>query len=201
MDGCQQRNRQRRPGFTIVEAMVSISLAALAASVLLLGISATVSTTDDALNKTIALGMARQLIDEVVGTRYLGVGDSPYDTTLKPSATQAATGTRALFTDNADYNGFRGNAAPVDLWGKPLGQDDGAGGLRPANFQANTQMFERWRQEIDVYYVAEGNLTVPATAPTDYRAVEVRIVYQDPKRGPQILAKLRRVIAYVPPLP
>jgi type II secretory pathway pseudopilin PulG len=200
--GCRERQRaRRRSGFTIVEAMVSISLAALAASVLLLGINATVGTTDEAMNKTIALGMARQLIDEVVGTRYLGTGDTAYDAALKPSPSQAATGTRALFTDNADFNGFRSSGAPVDPWGKALGQDDGFGGLRPASFQADAQMFSRWRQEIDVYYVAEADHATPASGPTDYRAVEARIVYLDPQRGPLVLVKLRRVIAYVPPLP
>jgi type II secretory pathway pseudopilin PulG len=200
--GSRARPRgNRRWGFTIVEAIVSISLAAIAASVLLLGVNATVNTTDEALNKTIAMGMARQLLDEVVGTKYLGTGDTPYAAVLGPSASQAATGTRAGFTDNADFNGFRSSGAPVDTWGVALGQDDGAGALRTLNFRADTQRFARWRQEIDVYYVSDTNLAVASASPTDYRAIEVRIVCLDPRRGSQLLAKLRRIVAYVPPLP
>src|SRR5574340_36006 len=98
----------KRPGgFTLVEALTSIALAAMAGSVLLLGANTSVQTTNDALQQTIAYGMAQQLIDEVVGCRYMDLGGSPYDLTPKPSAPEAVAGNRQLFDDIGDFNGYR----------------------------------------------------------------------------------------------
>ena len=61
---------------------------------------------------------------------------------------------------------------------------------------------QNWRQEVDVYYVSDTNLTTPLPAgqTSDYRIVEVRVIYNDPKSGPLTLAKIRRVVTYVAPL-
>jgi prepilin-type N-terminal cleavage/methylation domain-containing protein len=48
-------------GFTLVEALVSIAISAIAGSVLLLGTTASLQTTDDAMQRTIAYGM-RQIL-------------------------------------------------------------------------------------------------------------------------------------------
>jgi len=55
---------------------------------------------------------------------------------------------------------------------------------------------------VDVYYVSESNLSTKlATGQTsDYRVVEVRITYNDPAQGTQLLATLKRVLSYVPPM-
>ncbi len=160
--------------FTLVEALLAISVAALAGSVLLLGITSSLQTTNEALQQTIANGMAQQLMDEVVGGRYHDVDD---------------------------YDGVR-RQPPTDPWGIELGKDDGEGGQRHPDFQAPAGFFDNWRQEIDVYYVGESDLTtaLPAGQIRDYRAVVVRIVYVDPERGERVLAELRRVVAYVPPI-
>jgi type II secretory pathway pseudopilin PulG len=187
--------------FTLVEALLSISVAALAGSVLLLGITTSVQTTDEALQQTIADGMAQQLMDEVVGGRYMEFGCTPYDTVLQPDAAEAVTGTRQAFDDIDDYNAVR-SQPPTDLWGIVLGQDDGEGGERHPAFQAPAAFFDHWREEIDVYYVGEADLSTPLPAGqlSDYRAVVVRIVYADPQQGERVLSELRRVVAYVPPL-
>ena len=64
-------------------------------------------------------------------------------------------------------------------------------------------MIRQWRQEVDVYYVSEADLSksLPKGQVSDYRAVEVRIVRVDSDRGNRVLASLRQVVAYVPPLP
>ena len=188
---------QASRGFTLVEAMVAISLAALAGSALLLQLNSSTQSTEYALKETIAAGMAQQLLDEAVGVRYCSGTNTAYQTTLGPSG--APTASRQSFTVSGDFNGYR-RTLPVDPYGVALGLDDGQGGLRPAAFRAATNRYVQWRQEVDVTYVSEGNWSVPAAAPTDYRAVEVRIMELDPQRGPLLLTKLRRVIAYVPPL-
>jgi type II secretory pathway pseudopilin PulG len=188
-------------GFTLIEALVSIALTAIAGSVLLLGTSASLETTNDAMQRTIAYGMAQQLMDEVMGCRYMELGGSPYGNPPGPTASEAATGTRQLFDDIGDFNGYRCQP-PKDFYGIALGTDDGQGGQRYSAFQLSTSYLQNWRQEIDVYYVSDTNLTtqLPANQTSDYRAVEVRIVYNNPNSGPRTLATIRRVVAYVAPL-
>ena len=153
------------------------------------------------MRRTIAYGMAQQLMDEAVGCRYMDLGGSPYDTTLQPSTAEAATGNRSLVDDIGDFNGVR-SQPPKDFYGVALGTDDGQGGQRNPAFQCSGSFLQNWRQEIDVCYVGDANLTspLPAGQTSDYRAVEVRVIYNDPNRGPSTLAKIRRVVTYVAPL-
>ena len=198
--GCGQE-RRRAGGFTLIEAMAAIVLTTIAGSALLLGTSASIQNTNDAMRRTIAYGMAQQLMDEVVGCRYMELGGSAYDTVLKPSATEAATGTRAQFDDIDDFNGYRCQP-PKDYFGVALGADNGQGGQRNPNFQSSSGFLQNWRQEVDVYYVSDTNLNdrLPAGQTSDYRAVEVRILYNDPATGSMPLAKIRRIVTYVAPL-
>jgi prepilin-type N-terminal cleavage/methylation domain-containing protein len=188
-------------GFTLIEALAAIVVAAIAGSALLLGTTASIQNTDDAMRRTVAYGMAQQLMDEVVGCRYMELGGSPYDTTLQPTASEAAAGTRQPFDDCGDFNGYR-SQPPKDFYGAALGTDNGQGGQRNANFRCSSGFLQNWRQEIDVYYVSDTNLTsrLPAGQTSDYRAVEVRIIYNDPQSGPMQLAQIRRVVTYVAPL-
>ena len=198
--------KTKRGAFTLIEALAAIALTAIAGSALLLGTTASIQNTDDTMRRTIAYGMAQQLMDEVVGCRYMELGSSPYDSTLKPSASEAAAGNRSLFDDSGDFNGYR-SQPPKDFYGVALGTDDGQGAARNANFrnsnfQCSGSFLQNWRQEIDVYYVSDTNLTsrLPAGQTSDYRAVEVRIIYNDPRSGPMPLALIRRVVTYVAPL-
>ncbi len=193
--------RRASRAFTLLEALVAISMAALAASVLLSGINASVKVTDDAMYETIAMGMAQQLMDEVLGCRYVEYGGSAYLTTLGPTSAEASGGTRQYFDDIGDFNGVA-SRPPVDAWGVELGQGDTAGALRHASFRLPSGFFARWRQEVSVCYVNDSNPSVALASGTtsDMRAVQVRIVYVDPQRGERQLALLRQVVVYVPPL-
>ena len=195
--------RRTRPpaAFTLVEALVSITIASLAASVLLLGSTSSLRSTTEALQQTVAAGMARQLMDEVVGGRYAALGSGGHQIWLGPSSYEEQGSGRERYDDIDDYHGFQ-SSPPEDPWGIEIGKDDGEGGERHPGFQAPAGFFDHWREEIEVYYVAESDLTarLPAGQVSDYRAVEVRIIYDDPDRGRRELASLRRDVAYVPPL-
>jgi len=185
----------------MVEVLVAITITALAGSILLLGITTSLQTTNEGLYSAIAQGLAEQLADEILGCRYMELGASGHQTILCPSPSEASTGTRELFDDIDDFNGFSSQPL-VDSYGILLGKDDGTGGERDPACQAPLQLLENWRQEVDVYYVSESDFTTPLPSGTtsDWRAVEVQIVVDDPDRGPRVLATVKRVVTYVPPL-
>jgi len=172
-----------RRGFTLVEAMIAISLAALAGSVLLVGINASVTVTDDELNETIALGMAQQLMDEIVGNRL----------------TATTTAGRSNFDDIFDYANYQ-STPPVDRWDVTLGTDDGEGGRRHASVRATSALLRRWTQKVLVYPVDPSNPSVQISSSSTNTcfAVEVRILNADPQGVTKELARLRRVLARSP---
>ncbi len=191
------KNRRLRNAFTFVEALAAITITAIAGSALLLGVTSSLQNTDQAMRATIAYGLAEQLMDEAVGCRYVALGGNPYAATIGP----APAGTRQSFTEIGNYNGYR-SQPPTDPYGIPLGADNGEGSLRNAAFQCRPAFLANWRQEVDVYYVSDADLTTRLSAglTSDYRCVEVRIIDVDPRSGTKTLATIRRVVAYVPPL-
>ena len=191
-----------RRGFSLAEALIAIAIAAIAAGALLLGTHASMQNAEEAWKRTVAAGMAQQLMDEIVGNKYCAYPDNPYETQLGRSPWEAAGTGRERYNDIDDYNGLR-IQPPSDLWGVRLGIDDGQGGVRHLAFQAPTAVLDRWRQEVDVYYVNENNPSqrLASGQVSNARAVEVRIMENDPQRGWRQLARLRRIVAYVPPPP
>jgi len=188
-------------GFTLVEALVAISLTAMAGSVLLLGFTSAVETTHEAMQETIAQGIAGQLADEIVGCRYMAVDTTPYQVSLGPSAWEKTPGTRERFNDIDDFHGFAAGP-PEDPWGVPLGIDDQAGDERHPSFQVEDGYLDDWREEVKVYYVDPTDLSTPLAhgVTSDYRVVEVTIYYDSPDGRTLELAGVRRVVAYVPSL-
>ncbi len=188
-------------GFTLVEALVAISITAIAASVLLLGIHASVQTTEEVFRRTIATGMAEQLLDEALGARYHATTVDGYQVSLGPSWWEQEGSGRERYDDVDDYHGVI-DEPPEDLWGIALGTDDGQGDQRHPNFHVPAGFLDDWRQEVEVYYVDPSDFRrrLPYGQVSDYRAVEVRVFYVDPSGGTRELAKLRRVVAYLPPL-
>jgi prepilin-type N-terminal cleavage/methylation domain-containing protein len=188
-------NTQR--GFTLVEAMAALTIISVAASALLLGISSTLESSTAAVEQAIAHGMARQLLDEVASLRYCEPG-SLYGT-LGPGAGERNGASRTGFDDVDDYDGLR-QQPPTDRFGIPLGEENGVGNRRTERHRMPTAFFSRWRQEVDVYYVRPANFSSPVAGTSDYKAVHVRIVRDDPVRGPQELVHLTRIFSNVPSL-
>jgi type II secretory pathway pseudopilin PulG len=186
-----------RRGFTLVEAVTATTLTAVCGSALLLGLSSSLRTTQNNVDQAIAAGMAQQLLDEISGKFWCNPGTNSMPTTLGPTGTDAGP-TRQNYKNIADYNGYSCQP-PQDMWGIPLGTDNGAGGTRPTALQVNSSSFELWQQQVKVYYVSSANFAValPAGQTSDYRAVEVRIFINEPGLGLQQLALARRIFAYV----
>jgi hypothetical protein len=178
--------------------MVAVSITAMAGAAILLGVSASLQSTTSALEQTVALGLAQQLMDEMAGKRYAKVATNPYDSPLAPTTGESAGPGRSEFTNLAAYNGLSSMPA-LDPWGIQLGTDDGAGGQRDPSLQA-AAYFANWQQSVEVYYVDSANLSNRLTAgqTSNYRAVEVHISIQDQSGALRPVLTLRRVFAYVP---
>jgi len=198
---CREVDRSPREGFSLVEAVVALTITAVAGAALLVGISSNVQLTQRAEDRIVAQGMARQLMDEVLGGRYMALNTTPYQTNFGPSAWESQLPTRQRYDDVDDYHNWS-TRPPVDEYGVPLGKDDGKGGQRHPAFCAPSGRFDDWQQEVTVSYVRPTNLDQPlsGTETSDYRAVCVRIVRHDPERGQVELANLRRIVSYVPSL-
>jgi prepilin-type N-terminal cleavage/methylation domain-containing protein len=194
------RAANHRRGFTLIEAMVSTTIAAIAGTALLQGVYGSIASTKTAQEQTIAMGLAQQLMDEIAGKMYCAVRNQPYETTLGPSASESAGVGRSLYNDMDDFNGVR-NSPPNDPWNILLGDDDGHGGSRHPSL-SDSAFLTRWRSEVDVYYVSPTDLKTqlgPGQT-SDYRIVEVRIYVDDFNGARRNLVTLKRVFAYVPTL-
>lgn len=188
-------------GFTLVEALVAISIVATAGTAMMLGISSAMTASYDAMDRTIARGMAEQLVDEVAGRMY-AMGDGHHITTLGASGAERALAGRQ-FNDIDDFNGAGSGMTfqpPVDWQGVTLGLDDGEGDLRHPNFRIASDHFDDWRQEIEVYYVndSDPSIRLSGSSTSDSRAVEVRISQEVAGGAFRELAVARRVFSYIP---
>jgi type II secretory pathway pseudopilin PulG len=194
----RQRSRSIK-AFSLIEALVALSITAMAGAVLLLATEGVLETTNDAVAQTIAQGMATQLIDEVLGTMHSEPGVGPYQTSLGPNNYELAGDGRERFNDTDDFNGYL-TQPPEDCWGKPLGRGNDSGGTRHPAFYAPGHDFDAWRQRIAVYYVnpADPTQRLASNQTSDYRAVEVTIERVEPNGSIRPLAIQRRVFCYVP---
>jgi hypothetical protein len=191
-------NYRPRRAFSLMEALVALSITSLAGTVLLLSVQSSLSTTTEAVDRTIADGVAERMLHEILTRRYVGVGDSALLTTLGPTTSELLGGGTAYFDDVDDYAGY--TAQPLKgAYGEALGTGDDAGNLRLENFRLHTDFFQNWRLRVDVYYVDPSDHTLRSNTPTNYRAIEVNVELVETSGAIFPLATRKRVIAYVPP--
>lgn len=178
--------------------MTAVTIATIVGLAVLTGVNSSLQNTTFALEQTIGLGMAQQLMDEITSQGYARVPSNPYDTPLAPNTGELAGPGRSKFTNLADYNNLA-NLPPLDPWGIPLGNDDGQGSTRNPAMQIGTY-FANWQRTASVYYVSATNLSTQLLAgqTSNYRAVEVHISVQDKTGTLHPVASLRQVFSYVP---
>ena len=201
------RDRLRtRNGFTLIEALVAISIMALAGSVLLLAAQTSLDATDDAGKQAIAQGICDQVLDEIMSHRYMETGEAYDKNVLNANAGESI---RQLWDDTDDFNSY--SVQPIqDTYGQTLGNGDDAGGQRHPNFKVVNGFFAKWRLRVDIYYVSSTDLSQRLDSPpvaaggnltttSGYRCAEATVEYQDTDGTYRTLAKGRRVYAYMPP--
>ena len=192
------RANATRRAFSLVEAMVAITVLALAGSVLLLAVDTSLQTTTEAVDRSIADGLAQQLLDEITLNHFMEPGTSSQGE-LGPTGWEASGSGRERFNDTDDYHGFA--AEPAEgVWGEPLGTGSGDGAARPSAFQVPGGYFESWQQRVEVYFVNPSDPSIRLTSgASDYRAIEVHIEEIQADSTVRSLASRKKVMAYVPP--
>lgn len=194
---CARVTADRR-AFTLIETMTAMAILALVGGTLMANMAATTNTAQEAVDRAIGLGMAQQLLDEICGMKYAESLGTEYDTGLGPGSPEVSAGARKQFDDIDDYLGVS-TSVPTDRWGIALGADNGKQGTRLAAFQAPSTYFTGWRQQVDVFYVSDTNLSTKLTSGTSsHRKIEVRITAAQADGRVRELAYVSRVVAYVP---
>ena len=189
--------RRRTVGFSLIEALVALTLLAVAGAVMLQATDATLVTVDYQYETMVAQGVARQLMEEICSRRFHELGTDPYRVAPGPSNWESAGDGRSRFDDVDDYANYK--TRPVlDLWGQPLGSEDGEGGLRAAAYRAPRTYLDRWRVRVRIGYTdaIEKAPDWSGSQPGPYRVIRITIhrVEDDGRRIR--LARLQRVVAY-----
>jgi type II secretory pathway pseudopilin PulG len=188
-----------RQGFSLIEALMALTITSMAGAVLLLGAQSSLDATVEAVDRTIADGIAQQTIDEILTKRYTAPAGNPLTTALAPTLSEIlGTGGTALFSETDAYAGFV--AQPIKgLWGENLGTGDDSGNLRLDNFRVRSDYFNNWRLRVDLYYVDPSNHTLTSTTPTNFRMIEVNVELMRSNGSAFPLANRKRLITYIPP--
>lgn len=187
-----------RRAFSLVEALIALSITSLAGSVLMLSVQSSLDTTLTAVEQTIADGIAQQTLDEILTKRYEAPGDSPLDTVLGAATGELLNGGTALFDDADDFAGYI--AHPLKgQHGEILGTGDDNGNLRLQNFRVRSEFFQNWQVRVEMYYVDPNDHTVKSNTPTNFRGIEVHIELEKSDGTIFPLSVRKRVIAYIPP--
>ena len=196
--------RSQSKGFTLIEAMLALSIVSIAGSAILVGLANSIDSTVESVDRTVALGMAQQLMHEIEGKRYAGAGLGPYQaaSSFGANSTERAGLERERYDDLDDFDGYTtsANSAPTDPWGIALGQDDADGDSRHTSFRIASDLYTDWRYDVQVYYVDPDDLSQSNSSgsTSDYRAVEVRVYIDDADGSAREIASLRKVFSYVP---
>ncbi len=210
-------NRQSffRRGFSMVEALVAVSVTTIAGAALLTSIGAAVRSSTDATHAAVARGLAEQLMDEIAASRF---PDST-TTTLSSAITRTPLSatylwgsrmTREAFDDIDDYDGWT-RRPPVDRQGHRIGTEGALiqGGRRKWHYprlfhmRPDGRFLQSFTREVQVERIRPdtgSDWTVVSRA-TDYRRVTVRVKYTDAESHTTTLAEISRIFSYVPAAP
>jgi type II secretory pathway pseudopilin PulG len=186
-----------RSAFSLIEALTSLTIMSFAGAVLLLSVQSSLDTTIKAVDRTIADGIAQQMLHEILTRRYTPASGSPLDLLAGLLSPSAGSGTSS-FTAISDYAGY--TAQPLQgMYGETLGTGDDSGNLRLQNFRVRSDFFQNWKLRVDEYYVTPSDHTVKSSTATYFRAIEVHVDYIQPSGAALPLAARKRVVTYVPP--
>ncbi len=187
--------RTRRPGISMVEALVAVTVTTIAGAALLTSIGAAVRSSTDAAHLAVARGLAEQMMDKIAAVRF------PDDDIQQPSPT-----TRENFDDIDDYNGW--SSSPVqDRNGRALGTEGDAAAsgaeFRPTSLRPDTRFLNRLTRRVEVERIRpdpDSGWSI-VSEHTNFRRVTVRVDDTNSQSNTKVLADISRVFSLVPVAP
>lgn len=164
----------RRSGAMLAEAMIALTIAVAASSIILLAIEESVSRTLIEEDRQLARDMADLLFAEMELVSWNDPSATVDEWPLIAEAGEISVHSRAYFDDLGDYNGI---APPrlYDRFGKIIGVGNHGGANRPIELQMNSGAAERIRFTVEVRYVSEFNFWDAVGSPTNVRHVMVSV--------------------------
>ncbi len=163
-----------RRGFTLIEALVAITLTVAAGSALLYGVYDSIGNTKRALEQTIATGLAQQMMDEIAGLKYCEDYSHVYQWPLYRECGGTGRTRSVAVQRHRRLCGHSRTAAD--------GSVEHSGGRWERQRRvaisklSDRQLSDQLAREVDVYYVSNTDLTAALASgqTSNFRAVEVR---------------------------
>jgi hypothetical protein len=179
----------------MVESLTSITITAVAGAALLTSAAATVQSTTQLADRTVARGLADQLMDEVAAVRFP-------DGTV-PAA--AAGSPRSAFRTIDDFASYSVQP-PVDRYNRTIGTEGaaltGSDQYRPTPLQPSMPYVNEFRQQVLVERVQPSGSTWTAVSQnTNYRRATVTITRTDANGITVPLATAVRIFSSIAPTP
>jgi MSHA pilin protein MshD len=147
--------RQPNRGLTLVEVVVSMMIVGVLMVAELNALGSAMSSSESAGNRAVALGLADDLMAEIVKAKYVDPGSSP---TFGPETGESGT-SRAAFNDVDDYDG----------WSE-----------QPPQAKDGTAMTDRsdWRRRVTVDWVTASDPTTTSTSETGVKRIRVDVDFK-----------------------
>lgn len=156
----------------LAEAMIALTIAVAASSIILLAIEESVSRTLVEEDRQLARDMADLIFAEMELVSWNEPGAVVDEASLGPEPGEILGHSRANFDDLGDYHGYSPPRL-VDRHGKTVGIGDHTGSDRATDLRMTAGAAERIKFFVEVRYVSESNFWDAATSPTNVRHVSV----------------------------
>ena len=150
-----------RRALSLIEVVASTMIVGLMAVAALNSLGAATKSSESIGNRAVALGLADELMSEILQTAYSEPTSTPV---FGPEGAESA-GPRSAFDDVDDYHG----------WSKS-----------PPQYRDGTAMPDRadWRHRVQVRYVVPGNPSLNTASDQGAKQIRVTVEYRD-----QVLAE------------
>lgn len=169
--------RSLRRGFSLVEAMVAVTLVAVSCSAMLLSVSVALQATEASRGTSRANMLAQELMTEISACRW---ADSTEASHWGPETDETGT-TRAAFDDIDDYDGWSG--PPQTRGGVTYDA------LQQAFFPSVTSHeYRDYMCSVSVQYVSSTGQATPTGTASLYRQVTIEVTH--PQHSPQKLSRI-----------
>ena len=161
------RLRPGRPAFSLVESLVAVAVTSVTCTAVMVSMGRSVADNADVVNRTVAVELARDLMEEIATRRFLDPDPKAGFGIERDEVTRPQV--RAVFDDLDDYDGWQASP-PQGVDGTGLGGDLAGG---------ETDSLGDYRRAVVVEYVAnDDHRRVVTAGESDFVRVTVTVAYK-----------------------